>query len=197
MEIRELEDKIIELTNRVEKLEKEKAQKHEFKVGDRVQFKSWEEMEKEFGLDDDGDIDIFPAFTKGMKYLCGTYATIKDIDYYLDRVKLTDFSIPNLDRNKWIISLDMLKPAVNEPKQWKFTEDEKVILRNLPKEYNWIARDGNKDLYIYTGKPEKDKEKYYFNVDIIYGLRSINEFKHLFQTIQWDDFEPCEFKKFI
>ena len=199
MEIRELEDKIIELTNRVEKLEKEKTQiqcveilKPEFKVGDRVQFKSWEEMEKEFGLDDDGYIDIFPAFTKGMKYLCGTYATIEEINSN-GRVFLTDHTSNKGNINYWNFSLDMLKSAVNEPKQWKFTEDEKVILRNLPKEYNWIARDGNKDLYIYITKPCKIEDIW----DYDESPHELDSFEHLFQTIQWDDAEPCEFRKFI
>ena len=34
-----------------------------FRVGDKVKFKSWQEMEEEFGLDDDGDIDIPFAFS--------------------------------------------------------------------------------------------------------------------------------------
>ena len=192
MEIRELEDKIIELTNRVEKLEKEKAQKHEFKVGDRVQFKSWEEMEREFGADDYG-IFTSISFIPKMEFLCGSYATIKSIDNYFGRVELTNFSIPDVDGNKWIFSLDMLKSAVNEPKQWKFTEDEKVILRNLPKEYNWIARDSNKDLYIYITKPCKIEDIW----DYDESPHELDSFEHLFQTIQWDDAEPCEFRKFI
>lgn len=191
MEIRELEDKIIELTNRVEKLEKEKTQNYEFKVGDRVQFKSWEEMEREFGADDYG-IFTSISFIPKMEFLCGSYATIKSIDYF-GRVELTNFSIPDVDGNKWKFSLDMLKPAVNEPKQWKFTEDEKVILRNLPKEFKWIARDGNKDLYIYITKPCKIEDIW----DYDESLYELDLFKHLFQTIQWEDAEPCEFRKFI
>ena len=192
MEIRELEDKIIKLTNRVEKLEKEKAQKHEFKVGDRVQFKSWEEMEKEFGVDDDGYIDIFPAFTKGMKYLCGTYATIEEINSD-GRVFLTDSTSNKGNIYNWVYYLDMLKPAMNKPKQWKFTEDEKVILRNLPKEYNWIARDYNGKLYIYITKPCKIEGIW----DYDESSHELDSFEHLFQTIQLDDAEPCEFRKFI
>ena len=199
MEIRELEDKIIELTNRVEKLEKEKTQNYEFKVGDRVQFKSWEEMEREFGVDECGDINIPMGFLKSMKFLCGTYATIKGL--YKDSsmevmVNLIDSTCNEDSFNDYGYTLSMLKPAVNEPKQWKFTEDEKVILRNLPKEYNWIARDKISDyLYIYADKPHisENCEDWYSN-----GYQDrLNIYNHLFQTIQWDDFEPCEFKKFI
>lgn len=194
MEIRELENKIIELTNRVEKLEKEKTQKHEFKVGDRVQFKSWEEMEREFGIIS-GNIATKITFVPEMKFLCGTYATIKEIKSD-GKVILTDSTSNQGNIGDWNYSLDMLKPAVNEPKHWNFTEDEKVILRNLPEEFKWIARDDYKDdLYIYTGIPEKEKDcDYWFYNGKDYSLR---EFKHLFQTIQWEDNEPCEFRKFI
>ena len=40
--------------------------------------------------------------------------------------------------------------------QWGFTEDEKVILRNLPDEFRWIARDKSlNQLYVYTLKPNQ------------------------------------------
>lgn len=190
MEIRELEDKIIELTNRLEKLEKRQTQKYEFKVGDRVQFKSWEEMEREFGVES-CYIKTTIIFIPEMDFLCGTYATIEKIEND-GEVILTDFTA-NKKNIGYCFSLDMLKPAVNEPKQWKFTEDEKVILRNLPKEYNWIARDSNKDLYIYITKPCKIEDIW----DYDESPHELDSFEHLFQTIQWDDAEPCEFRKFI
>lgn len=61
-----------------------------FKVGDRVKFKSWHEMEKEYGVDDDGDIKNSPYFTQAMRHLCGTYATIKELNGSI--VALKDFS---------------------------------------------------------------------------------------------------------
>lgn len=55
--------------------------KYEFKVGDRVRIRQWEDMEKEFGIDKDGAIEC-PAryFTKHMRHLCGRTATINDIN---------------------------------------------------------------------------------------------------------------------
>ena len=66
----------------------------------------------------------------------------------------------------------------------KLTEDEKVILRNLPKEYKWIARDGNGCLYVYASKPKKGITMWGSN-----GLSMI-PFDHLFQFIKWEDEEP-------
>ena len=52
-----------------------------FKVGDRVRVRSWESMEKEFGVDGSGNImfSLF-HFWKEMKPLCGTVHTIDEID---------------------------------------------------------------------------------------------------------------------
>lgn len=163
--------------------------KHEFKVGDRVQFKTWEEMEKEFGVDCSGDIKN--DFVTSMKHLCGTYATIETIGLNGD-IKLTDFSAKG--DTQWVYSTDMIKPAENEPK-WVFTEYEKAILRNLPEEYKWIARDRDGGLNVYNVKPYK--------LDDCWGRKRISDFEmfnifeHLFQSIKWEDEEPCEFRKYI
>lgn len=55
-----------------------------FKIGERVRFKSWKQMCNEFSVDRDGDI-VLPDeefFLAEMKALCGTYATIENIDRY-------------------------------------------------------------------------------------------------------------------
>lgn len=66
----------------------------------------------------------------------------------------------------------------------KLTEDEKAILRNLPKEYKWIARDIDGCLYVYASKPKKGITMWESD-----GLPMI-PFDHLFQFIQWEDDEP-------
>lgn len=80
--------------------------KYKFKVGDRVQFKTWEEMEKEFKSDSYG-ILCDNDFTLKMRHLCGTQATIESIDGD-SCVKLKDFTaIGDID---WGYSTDMIKP---------------------------------------------------------------------------------------
>lgn len=66
------------------------------------------------------------------------------------------------------------------------TEDEKVILRNVPKDYKWIARDKDDDLCIYIEKPEKDNVVWSNEDD----YESFYLFEHLFQSIKWEDTEP-------
>lgn len=46
------------------------------KVGDRVRIREWDDMAKEFGIDEDGDIKTECFFTKDMKKHCGEIVTI-------------------------------------------------------------------------------------------------------------------------
>ena len=65
----------------------------------------------------------------------------------------------------------------------KLTEDEKVILRNVPQYYKWIARDENGTICLYLDKPHKRKT--------IWGSYEVLfPFHHLFQFIKWEDEEP-------
>ena len=66
----------------------------------------------------------------------------------------------------------------------KLTEDEKVILRSLPKDYKWIARDLSGMVYIFIERPEKGQA-------IWYGCgQPMIPFYHLFQFIEWEDEKP-------
>ena len=66
----------------------------------------------------------------------------------------------------------------------KLTEDEKVILRNVPKYYKWIARDNSGSLYVYASKPKKRFTTWESN-----GAPLI-PFAHIFKFIKWEDDEP-------
>ena len=73
----------------------------------------------------------------------------------------------------------------------KLNEDEKAILRNLPKEYKWIARDLSGMVYIFIERPEKGQA-------IWYGCgQPMIPFYHLFQFIQWEDEEPYSIEKLL
>ena len=91
-----------------------------FNIGDRVQFKTWEEMEKEFGVyeHEDGtkEIQTTVAFVGIMNQLCGTTAIITEINDPL--VILNNFEKEELTAGEYIFpsesfyfSLDMLKPV--------------------------------------------------------------------------------------
>jgi len=55
---------------------------YRFKVGDEVQFKSWEEMKKEYGVDCFANIATPSSFVTDMKPYCGKVCKIiKVCDY--------------------------------------------------------------------------------------------------------------------
>lgn len=72
----------------------------------------------------------------------------------------------------------------------KLTEDEKVILRNLSEEYEYIARDSYGDLYIYKGEPAKGDGVWYYYIIGVKDCSCEFPYNHLFQMIQWEDKEP-------
>ena len=66
------------------------------------------------------------------------------------------------------------------------TDDEKVILKNLPREYEWIAKDESGRLFLYLSMPQKSgvwwqSESAEFNFSM---------FGDLFQFIKWEDENP-------
>jgi len=48
----------------------------EFKRGDKVRVRQWKAMEREYGLDKNGDIDLPCKFTSDMRDFCGKVVTI-------------------------------------------------------------------------------------------------------------------------
>lgn len=78
-----------------------------FHAGDRVRFRQWDDMASEFRLDSMDDIDLGQCyFTKCMRHLCGTEATILGV--VNSRIYLEDFEEPP-DRS-WVYSSEMLEP---------------------------------------------------------------------------------------
>ena len=73
----------------------------------------------------------------------------------------------------------------------KLTEDEKVVLRNIDKDYKWIARDLTGMVYIFIERPEKGQA-------IWYGCgQPMIPFYHLFQFIKWEDEEPYSIEELL
>lgn len=67
------------------------------------------------------------------------------------------------------------------------SEAERIILENIDKDYKWIARDKDLELYVYKNKTNKYYKKWRWVPE---GTRSFRQFNHLFQFITWKDSEP-------
>lgn len=52
-----------------------------YEVGDKVLIRDWDDMEKEFGLDSDGDIDCKPCFATKMKKFCNKIITVCKVNW--------------------------------------------------------------------------------------------------------------------
>ena len=85
------------------------------------------------------------------------------------------------------------KNVIKLPKKKEFTDDELCILRNIDKEYKWIAKDIDGDLWIYTNKPKKEYDRYWKDCSSSKSLsfEPLDIFKNsLFTEIEWEDEEP-------
>ena len=71
------------------------------------------------------------------------------------------------------------------------TPDEKAILRNI-KGYEYIARDLDGRLYLFSEKPSKNNEKY-----VGYGCKSFLLFMNLYHMVQWTDDQPWKIEDLL
>ena len=78
------------------------------KVGDRVRFREWHDMEREFGCNEVGTILCRYGFIEDMIPLCGTYATVKSLDGD-GRVYLEGFSNAVFNVEGVAFSVDMVE----------------------------------------------------------------------------------------
>lgn len=67
-----------------------------------------------------------------------------------------------------------------------FTEEEKAILRALPK-VNWVARDENETVYFFAEKPVK---KTYVWDTVGDSICLVNWSDEKFSAIKWEDSDP-------
>ena len=128
------------------------------------------------------------------KYLF-TYHDEEDIFVDLNGDGYYYFSSLNFNnnyKNSDIVIMKVYKDYTLKELLWerkekpKLTDDEKVILRNIDKDYKWIARDRGKYLYVYENMPFKSECMWYAKGD----LTNLHIFKHLFRFIQWEDKKP-------
>ena len=89
-------------------------------------------------------------------------------------ISLDNFDIMKVYPNMFVITDYKVaqQPLWERKEPPRLTNDEIAILRNIDKEYKWIARDKNGILYIYG------------------DLVEFSLFSHMFNFIKWTDDEP-------
>lgn len=80
---------------------------------------------------------------------------------------------------------------VERKKQHTFTDFEKQLLLEGYKDFPYIFRNKYGTLYVSEKKPIK--KRVYWDHECFHTISiTIPRFSHLFQTVQWEDDEPCE-----
>lgn len=89
--------------------------KNEFKIGDRVRIRAWNDMEREYGITANKDIKVpHYLFCAEMKHLCGTTAIVKKIED--DRIYLEG---DKHERANWFYTADMLELVKNRKEMFE------------------------------------------------------------------------------
>ncbi|MSS13658.1 hypothetical protein [Porcincola intestinalis] len=73
----------------------------------------------------------------------------------------------------------------------KFTEDEKVIAKNIDKKYKWISRNSYGNIYVHKEKPIKQDTCWN---EAFSRSGEFFVFNHMFKSIKWEDKEPTLIK---
>lgn len=76
----------------------------------------------------------------------------------------------------------------------KFTKDELIILKNIDKDFNFIARDKDSGLYLFEYAPHKRLDKWQrYNC----CLESFSPYNNLFKDIKWEDDKPIYIDDYV
>jgi hypothetical protein len=95
-----------------------------FQIGDKLRIRQWDDMVKEFGINENGNIPCTFVFTKQMKILCGQPFTVSSIAKSFDRSKYKSEEELSLDAN---ISSDMLEPVPAPKPAYKVSSEKELI----------------------------------------------------------------------
>ena len=75
----------------------------------------------------------------------------------------------------------------------RLSHDEYIILKNVDKDFGWLARNKDSLLIVTSKKPHKKEEEWYsYNRVLLFIL-----FQHLFQFVKWDDEEPYNIQELL
>lgn len=64
-----------------------------------------------------------------------------------------------------------------------FTEEEKIILKNINEKFKYIARDSDGTLWLFEFAPKKSKSVYFNSMGAFYYLTM---YEHLFKSVTFD-----------
>jgi hypothetical protein len=122
-----------------------------------------------------------------------TYRFVENgVEYYKD----DEWRVDKLAFHSIVSGILKVKKLPPKPKPI-LTEDEKAVLRNLPKQYKWIARDKHEDnLCVFLDKPRK-RQGLGLRQWVALNPSRFDLFSHLFQFIKWEDATPYNIEELL
>lgn len=141
-------------------------------------------------------------FTKDMlrdedivMYKNGEIRIVKNNELYDDHDR-PQFSIDLYDKDLKCLErlrsnpLDIVKVyrQIWKREDLTITSAEKVLLENIDKKYQYIARDDEGWLFLFEEKPKKDTT--FWQKSVHSGICSFNCYAHLFKMVKWEDEAP-------
>ena len=90
------------------------------------------------------------------------------------------------------------KNIIKLPKKKEFIDDELCILRNIDKEYKWMAKDKDGLICTFVSKPIKTEKLWsdgWSNGESYASLEAIKN--SLFTEIKWEDEEPIYIDEYV
>ena len=174
----------------------------EFKVGDRVRYIGMIHdsfLKNKLGEVKETNNRIYNLvrFYLGNDDTIDMYMADRDLELIEENKKIT---LEQLEQRIEKLEKEVFKPIVmhDKPEETKpslLTEDERVILRNMNKDFKWIFRDIVNNLIIQKKKPKIVKHRNNdFNLEGVYV--HLYCYKHLFKFIKFDD-EPYNIEEIL
>ena len=111
------------------------------------------------------------------------------LDYYDDFI------------NKWVESTISMNDILDSeiirlPKKKQFSQDTLNFFKCIDKEWEWIAKDFDGDIFIYDKKPNKDRDSW--NGKEVTGVYINNYINHyIFDHIHWEYKEPVYIDDYV
>ena len=143
-----------------------------------------------FGVEEGEEfkVDAYVNWFSNFKY------KIRDNTLLHSKLRENDFTVCSLSLNE----LKYIKEITKLPKKKQFSQDTLNFFKCIDKKFEWIAKDNNGEVCIYSNKP--NKRRIYWSLDFVgVGCRAeIYGFdKSLFDQILWEDEEPIYIDDYV
>ena len=105
-------------------------------------------------------------------------------------IEYSDYSQSSLTLNEFIY----IEKIIKLPKKKQFSQDTLNFFKMIDKKYKWIAKDKDREVWIYIDKPEK-RDISWENFSLYKPLDIIKD--SLFDQILWEDEEPIRIDDYV